>query len=76
MSVNKSLKKLIKRYENERKNIRKLINEIALYTEGAYQVRDLWAMPEYYVSEIHQGIIDKNEREKEAFESSDNTTRF
>lgn len=75
MSVNKSLKKLIIRYDNERKNIRKLISDIALFTEGAYQVRDLWAMPGYYVTEIYQGIIDKNEREQEAMNSA-NTTSY
>ena len=60
--------KLLDSLAQERKNIRKIINDIALYSNGSYSVRDMWLMPQSLIDEIQSTMIEKVEREKESME--------
>ena len=43
---------------------------IAVYSAGAYQVRDMWNMSLPHIEELQQAIIDKNKLEADAMNAS------
>ena len=55
------VQKLVKQYENQRLEARSQINQIALYSDGAYHVRDLWAMPREQLEDVKAELIKKAE---------------
>ena len=70
-----STEKLIKLYLDERSAYRKVVNEIALYSNGSYTVSDMWQMPWEFVKEITETIVDKQKKEQEAMQQRDGKTR-
>lgn len=64
------IEKLIEEYNNERKFIRRVINDISFASQGSYPIRDLWEMPLSYVQELKQYIGEINEKRSEAMKQS------
>lgn len=69
---------LIKSIEDDAKNSRSFLHDIVLYTEGAYNIKDLWAMPIYFIKEILERIEKKDEKIKMELEKAKGkqVTRF
>jgi len=67
---NDKLDELIERIEKESTAYRKIINDIVLYTDGAYNIKDLYIMPMYFINEILERIESKREKEREEIERS------
>lgn len=63
--INGTLDDLLSGIEKEAKSIRNVLYDIVLYTEGAYNIKDLYIMPVYYISEILERIREKNEHMKQ-----------
>lgn len=72
------LDELIEKTEKEATNIRNILNDIVIYTEGSYNIKDLFIMPLYFIKEILDRIDKKNEKLKEELDKSSNKhiTRF
>lgn len=66
---------MVESYDQERKKIRKVINQIALYSNGSYTVQDLHNMTMEQVKEIQECMQEKGELEKQAREQSNGTNR-
>lgn len=73
-----TMDELIEKVEKEGQNLRNVLNDIVLYTEGAYNIKDLYIMPMYYINEIMGRIEKKNEKFQEELEKSkgQQITRF
>jgi hypothetical protein len=51
-----------------RKQMRQSINDIALYSNGSYTVQDMYNMTQPQVSELLEAMNTKQDKEKEAME--------
>ena len=51
-----------------RKQMRQSINDIALYSNGSYTVQDMYNMTQPMVSELLEAMNTKQDKEKEAIE--------
>lgn len=51
-----------------RKQMRQSINDIALYSNGSYTVQDMYNMTQPMVSELLEAMNTKQDKEKEAME--------
>lgn len=60
----------IERVENEGKQIRNMLNDIVLYSEGAYSIKDLYIMPMYFIKEILDRIEDKRKKTEEEIQKA------
>ena len=67
--------KLVDGLDQERKKVRKAINQIALYSNGSYTIQDMYNMPIPYIEEIKDEMSDKVEQEKQAMEKAKGTNR-
>ena len=64
------IQEIINNYDQERKNLRKIINSIALFTNGSYTVQDLHSMTLPQIEEIQQLMKEKSEAEKQAIDKA------
>jgi hypothetical protein len=58
----------------QRKSYRTMINTIALYSNGSYDVRDMWNMTLPHIEEIQDVIVDKNKKESDATKAASGRT--
>jgi|TARA_B110000503_G_scaffold115092_1_gene173194 hypothetical protein len=58
------------------KNLRKQIYEIVIYSEGAFNVKELHQMPYYQIQEILDTFSEKHKREKNAMEAASGKRSF
>ena len=72
------LQELLDSVEEEGKKLREILHDVVLYTDGAYNIKDLFVMPVYYIKEIMERVQAKNEKEAEQIEKAkgNNITRF
>ena len=68
--ANGEMEKVIERVENEGAQIRAMLNDIVLYTEGAYNIKDLYIMPTYFLKEILDRLESKNKKIEEEMSKS------
>lgn len=58
------------------KDLRKQIYDIVIYSEGAFNVKELYQMPYYQIEEILAAFKDKAEKEKSAIEAASGKRSF
>jgi hypothetical protein len=54
--------------------MRKNVLDVALYSDGAFQINDLWKLPFYHFEEVLQSISDKAEKIKQANQKGNKKT--
>ena len=67
--------KLVDGLDQERKKLRQVINQVALYSNGSYTIQDMYNMTIPHVEEIKDEMIDKVDKEKQAMEKARGTNR-
>lgn len=55
--------------------MRKNVFDVALYSEGAFQINDLWQLPYYYFEEVLASMTDKADKINQA-NKKNNTKTF
>ena len=53
-----------------------MVNEIALYSQGVYPIRDLYAMTLESIFEVRTAMIEKAEAERQALDIGKTTKTF
>jgi hypothetical protein len=61
--------------DNQRKQYRTIVNQLALYSNGSYTVQDMYNMTFPQLEEIQDVMKQKIEAEKQAYETARGTNR-
>lgn len=74
MRATSDIESLIERISKEGKMIRKTVFDAVLYSEGSFNLNEIWSMPFYYFEEVIEAMSDKNEKIKQATQKSNKKT--
>jgi|TARA_R110000868_G_scaffold132076_6_gene342541 hypothetical protein len=58
------------------KSLRKQVYDIVIYSEGAFNVKELHQMPYYQIQEILEAFTEKHKVEKDAIEAASGKRSF